>query len=397
MKRFFFKVYFIPFLFLVMACQPINYSSLEEENAEEWIQMASLTSSKAGQESHFGLRTPDQVSFKETFLSHKVDLVFVMDTHPSMEKFYKNPLFGSHFLSRFEEKGYDWKVAYTDMSFDAKLYSEDVEEEESVEDDDSPPSCWLQTGALAIGIFAGLPILTGASLDPLSRCVANHHDHKQKLKKRKSQRVAGEPVFTDGSFLPFEHKGKKLDVYHLSSDVDNYNSVFNDSLMWDNPKEARNSFEAPEKRETESYPLMSTIFSMGSDMDSHSDSSGIVEVSNEVSYQHSFFREDSVVVYVLVTIQDAKIAISKERVEDYMETLFLNKERVKVIPVTLNPESKNLKCQIQFPSQNSSQLIQLAEDLENKPLDICSQDLGDQLFNQISHSLYTTGYLSILQ
>ena len=198
-------------------------------------------------------------------------------------------------------------------------------------------------------------------------------------------------TFANGAFLPFEHNGNKVELghpYQLTQSVENHNSIFDHSLRLGNEKEDWSSYEAPEQRKTDPYPFLAMLLSIAQ---GHSKSS----INSQNQQISSFFREDSLIVYVLVTTQDMKVEIPPEILKQEFQSFLGSDKRMKLIPITWSPKS-SLFCRLnhQNASGDSSKLRILSKQLGHKPLDICSSDLADQLFNEISKSLYPTTGLS---
>lgn len=364
------KAFFtISFLSLAF-CQPIQYSQQEPSQAEEQVLDNSFDGRNSTQ--HFTSLRSSQREFEDSFLSDKLDLVFILDTSPEMEEFYKKNLLAPNFLSRL--KDYDWKLAWTDMSVNVEKLLQQEKQEEARGPEREEESCGFLVGLgiAATGVITGQPALLGFGLENLTDCIS-FSDLDTETEQQQ--------VFSNGTFLPFEHKGKKLKP-KLTQSTQNYNAIFNHSLKLGNNNQ-RVSYDAPEQRQTESYPFLATALSMAKGKHS----------PNEKTTP--FFREDSVITYVLITMQDMQTSISSEKFEQSIESFFGSKKRVKLIPVTLN-ENSSLFCSLNFQSKSTGarKLEKLASDLGSDTLDICSKNLSDELFNEISKSLYPKGFLS---
>ena len=319
-----------------------------------------------------------QTEFKEHFLSDSIDMVFVLDTSPGMEEFYQNNSFGAGFLSQFQN--YDWKLAYTDMSVDVQKIAEEDKTEEEEE-----ASCNLLAGlAMTAGGFLlgqGSPLLTGFGIREMGKC---------KLFAKDSD--SSQTKYANGDFLPFEYKGEpvqKQAFYQITKNTASYNIIFDHSLRKNNPtKEKKPNYSAPILRQTKSYPFLSMAFSMARALNAPQNSS-----ENKIS--PSFFRKDSLIVYVLVTTQDMTVSVPYKKFSESIESVFGSQERFKLILITLTDNSPlfcNLK--LQETSTDSKSLLKLAKDSNYHSLDICSNQLGKKLFNEISKNLYSKNLLN---
>ena len=106
---------FLKTFLLLSACQPIEFIVSQE----------GYFSKSSGVEE---LSFRGEEKFKEFFVSDTLDLVFVLDSQPGMDKFYTDNIFGEEFLNSLEE--YDWKVGYTNTSVDSKLLEGDGHDED---------------------------------------------------------------------------------------------------------------------------------------------------------------------------------------------------------------------------------------------------------------------------
>ena len=361
-----------------MSCQPmeLQYGSAVKTSLEEQLK-ASSSQTDSNMESISTRST--QKEFKNHFVSNKLDLVFVLDTGPGMKAFYQNNPFGSVFLSQLQN--YDWKTAYTDMSIDIqKIVNQKEEEKKETKEKQSCnflAGLTMTAGGILLG--QGSPLLAGFGLKELGNCFSfEDSDSEKKID------------YANGAFLPFEYNGEKIitqPANQLSADVFNYNDIFDHSLRLNNPK-IKDSYSAPILRQTESYPFLSFVFSIARALNNPLS-------PGEDKKNASFFRKDSLIVYVLITIQDMKITISPEKFSESIESVFENKQRFKLIPITLTENSQlfcNLK--LQKTSTESVKLRQLAKNLNYPSLDICSNQLGQKLFNEISKNLYSKNLLN---
>ena len=378
-------LYLLSFLFLAV-CQPIQYSVLEPSQAENILK--GPYGNHEGISKQFLNSRSGVEEFKNTFSSNKLDLVFVLDTSPSMENFYQNNLFGSDFLNRFQ--AYDWRFAYTDMSVEVARFLKQKKQEEAEKEEDTCPflsGLFMTTG----GLLSGQPLITVFGLRDLGECLSKLSEISMNDEEIEA--------FTNGYFLPFEHRGQKLDMKnlnYLAGNVENYNEIFNHTVRLGNEKE-ETSYDAPEQKDQKAYPFLSMIFSL-------SKGSFLKNKASQSEPTLSFFRDDSVIVYVLVTVHDLQAVIEPVKLKQSIESSFSSEERkkfgsenwMKIIPVTLIPDS-SLICQLHFQntqSTDTSKIRKLASEFGSKALDICSKNLANELFTEISKSLYPTDFLN---
>ena len=363
----------LSFLLFLTACQPVD------------INFTNLSTSQAGE----FLKNPDdpyylrqgQKEFPDRFLSDKLDLVFVLDTSPSMKSFYQTNPFGPDFLNRFQK--YDWKFAYTDMSVDTQFIKQSTQEEKDSDKKTEKKSCgFLQSLIVTtLGVAFDKTITLGWGLRGLVNCVSSL-DFKINF--------GGKKTFANGGFLPLEHNGNKMELNQLTQSIENHNSIFDHSLRLGNEKKGWLSYEAPEQRKTDPYPFLAMILSIAQ---GYSTSPG----DSQNQQTSSFFRKDSSIVYVLFTTQDMKVEIPLEMLKQELKPFLGSDKRIKLIPITWEPKSSPF-CSLNHPkaSGDSSKLRSLAKQLGHESLNICSSDLADQLFNEISKSLYPSTGLSSL-
>lgn len=323
-----------------------------------------------------------QDDYKDRFLSDKLDLVFVLDTHPGMENFYKKNLFGPNFLSRFQK--YDWRFAYTDMSVDVNNFLKQ-EKEKKEEEDEKSCGFWSGLVMTAGGVAAGRPFITAFGLRNLFGCASQSFDSIFSDDEKTAAKS-----FANGAFLSLEYKGKKLSyngLNYMPKSVANYNEIFNHTVTLGNKKDD-DDYEAPEIKDLEAYPFLSTALSLANGNRPLN--------TNSQNNTNSFFRDDSAIVYVLVTVHDMQIDITAKQLKESLKSFFISEKRVRIIPVTLS-SNPSFICQLyskQKSSSDSYKLRELASELDSSAINICSQDLPDELFEEISKSLYPTGFLS---
>ncbi len=298
----------------------------------------------------------DQERFIDSFVSEKLDLVFVLDTHPKMEPFYRKGLFSSDFLNRFQD--YEWRFAYTDMSVGKNKIKE------AKIDKNAEESC-LSSDDLLNTVFAALleiPFLFIFGIKKAIDCIPEGF-------------LGDEDKFANGKFLPFEYKEEKINfskINYMTKYVENYNEIFTRTLKLEDKK---NSYDAPEQKNHDSYPYLSMSLSMRYGSQSDSEQGG------------SFFRKDSVIVYVLFTIHDLDIEHLPDEKLEAINSFFGSKKRVKIIPVILPPDSPDCLINLQHVSSASPKLKNWAGRLGYPSLNICSNDLEEKLFDEISKPL----------
>ena len=373
MKNQYFKLCFTfcAILAFSIACQKIEYSTLKGQS-QNFASNSDLSPLGGGQ--LVRLR-PGEKDFKETFLSDKLDLVLVLDTHQEMNPAYQNNLFGDHFLDKFND--YDWKLAWTDMSVDIKKFSLG---EENPKDNkkNSKKSCnFLQLGMAVGGLTSGEPLLLGFGLEGLRNCFSIARSKKKSPSN-----------YANGSFLPFEYQGEKLIAEgfpHLTKETKNHNLIFDHSVKTGTAKPVKRAYEAPELKNLSSYPFLAMAMSMAKGNSPPEDK----------PKAHPFFRDQSLIVYVLVTVQDLQTSPDSTQFQQNLSAFFGSQNRFKLLTVTLSPET-SMFCglKFQYEDKESTRLKKLTQSLGGLSLDICSSNLGEQLFQEISKSLYTKDFLS---
>ena len=363
-------------LFVFAVCQPMHYAHLESASQADLSDM---------ENQDLGEKIPSrsgEKEFKETFVSDKLDLVFVLDTKPEMAPFYQTELFGTTFLDRFQK--YDWRLAYTDMSVDITIFAQSQEEEKhqkAVKKD----SCSFFSGLIMTtgGFMTGQPLISSFGINNLFNCAGRALSSNKKKKK---------PIFTNGSFLPFEHKGKKWDQgksLFLTSSTPNYKEIFHHTMKpGSGGKKA--AYDPPIQKDLKAYPFLSMILSMAKE--------GGIQNPQQSSKEKSFFRKDSVIKYVLITSSDFQTKIEPEYFKDSVKSFFGSEKRLQIIPVTVKSDAA-LVCQMKFkqtplPDKSSKMEDFVKEINSSSVLNICSQNLAEELFKEISKSLYPTGFLN---
>ena len=368
-----FKAFCLAFILFLMACQPIQYNRLQSIGDDSLLEDSSLPAFKLGS------YRSEKREFKERFLSDKMDWVIVLNSHPDMRDFYQKNLLGSDFLSRFQN--YQWKLAWTDMSVDVDRFFKTKTEEESSPSQNKKKSCYFFESLALTGV--GLltfeaPIFAGMGLKGLWNCVVSDSSEEKKEKIN----------FANGTFLPFEYEGEKWPekgAPHLNSSVKNHSSIFDHTLRYGAKKGA--SYDAPEENSAPAYPLLSVLLSL---------SGGGAPPAKEGAKEPapSFFGEDSVIVYTLITTKDMQISVSPEEFKQSLKHLFGDEKRFKLILITLSEDSP-LVCRLKFQEEAvPSKIKELSRGLGGAVLDICSPHLPEELFNEMSKSLYQPDLLS---
>ena len=364
----------------LLSCEPID---LQYATAVKSAFIHDVETDQKSDELYEGqplLTRSAQKEFKEHFLSDKLELVFVLDTGPGMEAFYHNNPFGAGFLSQFQN--YDWKFAYTDMSMDMQKITNQAKNSSGEKKEKSCnflEGLTMTVGGLFIG--QGVPLLSAFGIEELSKC---------KLSSENSD--SSQIKYANGDFLPLEYKGEIAQTQNfrqITKNTDNYNEIFDHSLRQSNPTtEEEPNYSAPVLRQTESYPFLSTAFSIAKALNSP-------QSASDSKSPTSFFRKDSLVIYVLATTQDMKITIPPKQFMESIESAFNSHQRFKLILITLTDDSP-LFCslKLQKTSTDSIKLRQLAKKLHYPSLDICSNQLGEKLFKEISKNLSSANLLN---
>ena len=409
----------ICFFLAQAACQPMEYGD--------------FTSSKGFAEGDNALFSPDIDEYEDLFLSDKLDLVFVTDSHPDMAIFYRKQLFGQGFLSRFED--YDWRFAYTNMSVDP-----DTTEKLTQEGDEEEGECQFFSSLLStvFGVFAEGLRTTARGLKGLGQCVSSIWPD------------FSTEEFADGRFLPFEHEGKKWEPEGgncLTKSVENYDRIFEDSFQLNNNKDnAHSRYDAPELTEEDqkSHPLQALLLSLvegsadiekpkqdensgqtaksaqeassmtkrAGALESEQDKNTIPAVQNSEAVLERaegggnensaletcrpFFRPDSVIVYVLITVNDITSDTLLQKFQQNLDSSLDSFQRLKLIPVSIGPRS-SLLCGLPTETRFSTtpKIRQLAQKTGSSALDLCSKNLPDKLFEEITKSLSPTKQLTL--
>jgi len=290
-----------------------------------------------------------QTHFKEHFVSHKLDMVFVLDTSEDAKVFYKEDRLGSDFLSYFEK--YDWKLAWTDMSVDRPAVKKQEEDFES--------GCDFISDLFmtATGVFANSPGVASFGFEGLVNCFVNLFDGFSEDNNE----------YANGTFLPFENSKQAL--YKLTKETPNNSAILHESLLLPNNK--KNKYKAPILKETPSFPLLSMTFSLA---------------NNLYKSSSEFFREDSLIVFVLVSFSDTEFPIRSQVFKESVIEALGSDDRFKIVLITLTEES-NIFCTFTHNKEPPKNIVQMMKEMNQPILDICSQNLGQKLFNEIFKNL----------
>ena len=215
----------------------------------------------------FSVSSQDIFSGKEdapSFTSDKLNLVFVLDTQPGMEKFYETPFLDKSFVRGLA--GYQVKAAHTNAAVDETLTRAPLSE--------VGRKCGLKTAAKGAGLtlagFFASPFFLPFGVQGLAPCFSGD------VFKKSYPKVNGE-------FLPFELNGKELSRHLMFSEA-NAEMIFHDTVT-KGTSGAFRSYDAPQNQNEGVFPLYAALLSMAKG--------------------GSFFEEDAAVVFVVVTAGDA--------------------------------------------------------------------------------------------
>lgn len=316
------------------ACQPIHFASRED------------VKTKATPLSEDDLPWKKE-PIEDTFVSNKLDLVFVFDVQPGMDKFYETPLLNEEFLDGLD--GYNVKMAYTNTAVDKKL----LEEKFTNDRECDAANVVRGTGLTVAGIFVH-PIFLPFGLDSASPCFSVAMD----VFKKSYPKVNGE-------FLPFELNGEELSPQLLPED-ENYRTVFQHTIT-KNTAGLFDAYDAPQSQNEESYPLAAMLLSL--------------------ARGSSFFEEDSQVVFLLFSPQDTSQTVSAQIIRQNFAKVYKNGNRFHVIPIVIDEGDSlcNLKMKelgVKSP-QPGSRLSQIASDMGMQSFSLCSLNLSQELSLEI--------------
>lgn len=310
----------------------------------------------------------DRFEEAQGFSSNQLDLVIVLDAQNTSTELFKQNIFGYGFLDEFQD--YDWRVAYTNTSVDKNLVKQDRTRRtlSSCEGGDYVKN--LVTGT--VGYFGGAHFFAFDSLANILECVADTEDDNE-----------GFNLKTNGSFLPFEYYNKKS-VQYLSKEVHPYNDIFEHTMSHRNYQKKQNflsslfnpreSYDAPLIQGESSYPLTATLLSISKNLNNS---------------RYSFFRDQSQVVYVVVTSEDAKQKIDISTFQEDLKNAFGRTDRFHLIPVSASADNF---CQVQLQKLNTetpTYLNKVSESLGNQSLNLCSREFKKNLVDEIKKHLHS--------
>ena len=347
----FYSLFFLSFSLTLLSCSPIEFTSPNGEGD-------SLINPSRGSDSlpEDGISPfVGEEEFKDFFVSDKADLVFILDSQPGMNDFYKKTIFPEENLASL--KGYDWKARYTNTSVDRKLFEEAFPNQESRKCGfrKLANGSWLTYFGLKIH-----PVTLPFAATSFASCLSSI-SFKKRYKK------------VNGEFLPFELNGKKMGK-ELSKADNDYATIFHHTVTKNT--DSNGSYDAPQNQnENSSAPLYALFLSL---------------IRGE-------FREDSQIIYVIVAPVDTNQDISAEDLREDFSKLHGRKDRLHVIPLVINEEDSlcTLKMKdlgVKNP-QPGKKLSQIALDMEIQPISLCSNNPGDELQAQIANLLYPSDVL----
>ena len=340
--------FFILFAFC-LSCSEVELSELEVDDSFQ----TSKTSNLNLRSKKFMTRA--SLEFKETYLSSKLDMVFVLDTHTKAKPLYGKDFLGYDFLNYFYN--YSWKIAWTDMSMDIQTLEKETNEKKS--------RCGF-LGNLFLtttGALRGSDKIASMGMEGLSYCFSN----LKKQSKKKNN------AYANGDFLPFEGIHKQ---FVLSKTTQHSSGILSQSLILPNPKDK--AYKAPILKDNPSFPLLSFFSNLSKNLYPQQGT-------------RSFFREDSLVVVVLFSLTDSKLSLDAERLKKSFKQAFEPHGRFKLILVTLTEDSQ-VFCPLMNNLDSDStpkNLIQLVKKSGGSVLDICSKQLGAELSHEILKGLDT--------
>jgi len=352
---------------ILMACHRVEYNSSLNEADQDVLQI----------KDHFREGVP---VFSNNLLSHKLDLVIVLDTQKKMTDFYKKNIFGSQFLTHF--KDFDWQVAYTDTSvseeFLKTLESDPAEKNDPAEKTDpaEKKDCkGLVSRSItssALGYLLSAPYILFEGLRAMSECASIV---RQNRKNRPDETLSE----SNGRFLSFEYKGKKQKHKYLTKQLKDYQDIFNDTFVSKNKKTFSSSYDAPVLSGDQSHPLLAVLLSISKQVDSEN--------------PESFFRPDSRITYVVITPTDGKMQMDSDVFQTSLSHAFKGTNRFQMIPVIV--PKQDTFCALSFSKmgvqdvKSGINLKTISKGLGTESLNICTPDLGDHLATEIKKNLHS--------
>ena len=377
---------------LFSSCSPVDYLQLKEGSGSDTkgFQVASRGENAS-------------LSSKEFKARSKLDIVLVLDVSEKMKPFYEeNHLLGENFLARIEN--HDWRLAYTNTTVNPQLFQ--MSEIPKLESGEPDPCSLLDMGITVVG--AGLavffpkfllasPALFGTAADSTINTAGCG---LSKLSGEKEEEEP-EPIYANGQFQSFELSGLKKSHTWLNPGVENYEKMFLDSFEWSSLSP---TFDAPVSKEDKAFPMGATLLSL----DHGFQRNGGMVLSNGEVTEDKFFREDSLVVYVLVTMADSRPEITADSFKKTIQSYFKDENRFEFLPVVFYPlegdgGGGNPDCRqahlATFTGKDSPNLIELTKSTypdKLPPIELCLPDvrqeiygrsLGDQIYDRIQPKL----------
>ena len=344
------KAYFFILFAFCISCSEIELSNLKRDY--------SLQTSEANlnlRSKKLLLDRASQREFKESYLSNKLDMVFLLDTNTKAKPLYNKDFLGYDFLNYFYN--YSWKLAWTDMSMDIQALEKESKEKKT--------RCgFLGNLFLTIaGTLRGADKVAELGMEGLSHCFSK----LDTLSKKKNY------SYTNGDFLAFEGDHEQ---FVLSKNTQHSPVILSQSLTLPNPK--NKAYKAPILKENPSFPLLSFFSNLSKNLYPQQGT-------------HSFFREDSLVVVVLFSLTESQLSLDTKRMKKSFEQAFEPHDRFKLILVTLTEDS-HVFCPMMNNLESDSipkNLIHLIEESGGTVLDICSKTLGAKLSHEILKGLDT--------
>lgn len=331
-------LFFFMFPLFWVACQPIHFAS----DKESGLRAASISED---------LPWEKKEPIEDTFVSNKLDLVFIFDVQPGMDKFYENPLLKEEFLNGLDN--YDVKMAYTNTAVDKKLL-----EKKFKNDRECGFSNLLRGTGLTVASVK-FPLLWPFAIQSADPCLSL--DFSEKFSPK-----------VNGEFLPFELEGEKLSSQLLQGD-ENYRTVFQHTFK-KNTAGWINAYDAPQSQGEDSHPLSAMFLSL--------------------ARNPSFFRKDSQVVFVIFASTDTPETVSAQTIRQNFANIYEIENRLHIIPV-VNDEKDSL-CDLRLRElgvkspQPGVHLSQIASDMGMQSLNLCSLNLSQELLLAIQ-SLLVSG------
>ena len=374
-------------ILLAFSCSPVDYIQVDLES--EGLSQGFKVSNRGENSS-----TPD----KEFKLRSKLDIVFVLDTQEVMSEFYEEHLIGEDFL--FKINKYDWRMAYTNTAVSPRIIEFQKDLPQMSLDDSKACGVvgWLfNAGITALGIgflFGGEESLI--TKIPLFQGTLEYFKETARCTKEAVKEVLEDPKFYgNGQLQAFEMGGKRQDHLWISRSVEGYEKMYQDSFKWSSQDV---EFDAPVKSDDKPYPYRSMLLSLDHGAQGSGD---LISPSGEIIKQ-KFFREDSLVVYVVVTLGDSDEGKTATPLKRTVTSYFKQEDRFVFIPVVFYPlgsKGGHDACRRGYPLENSPYLINVAKGMDKTwpPIELClpgarseiyERSVGDQIYKRIEDKLF---------